>query len=68
MREEKRNYDLCLIIQNLPPMQSKSAKFWKIVICKITATYSFCNYTGGKDILRAQLVTHQFPEKEHLND
>lgn len=49
MREEKLNYRLCLIIQNLPPTQSKSAKFWETVICKITATYSFCNYAGGKD-------------------
>lgn len=51
MREEKLNYNMCLIIQNLPPTQSNSAKFWKIVICKITATYSFCNYCAGKRFL-----------------
>lgn len=31
-------------------MQFKSAKFWKIVMGKITATYSFCDYIGGKDL------------------
>lgn len=51
MREEKLNYNLCLIIQNLPFTQSKRAKFWKIVICSITVTYRFCNYSGGKDLL-----------------
>lgn len=51
MCEGKLNYSLLLIIQTLPPTQSKRAKFWKIVIRKITATYSFCNYSGGKDLL-----------------
>lgn len=49
MREEKLNYSVCLIIQNLPPTPSTGAKFWKTVICMITATYSFGNYPGGKD-------------------